>query len=79
LIITGITYWIISKYLPNILKLFGVDVPYLAYNFKILLKDFLSKLIVIFTILGILDWLYNRWDVERKIKLTRHELKEELK
>ena len=79
LIITGITYWIISKYLPNILKLFGVDVPYLVYNFKILLKDFLSKLIVILTILGILDWLYNRWDVERKIKLTRHELKEELK
>jgi len=79
LIIAGVTYWIISKYMPNILKLFGVDVPYLAYNFKVLLKDFFSKLLVILAILGILDWVYNWWDVERRIKLTRHELKEELK
>lgn len=78
-IITGVTYWIISKYMPNILKLFGVDIPYLAYNFKIFLKDFFSKLLVILAILGILDWVYNWWDVERRIKLTRHELKEELK
>lgn len=78
-IIAGITYWIISKYMPNILKLFGVDVSYLAYNFKVLLKDFFSKLLVILAILGIFDWLYNWWDVERKMKLTRHELKEELK
>lgn len=79
LIIAGVTYWIISKYMPNILKLFGVDIPYLAYNFKVLLKDFFSKLLVILAILGILDWVYNWWDVERRIKLTRHELKEELK
>ncbi|MCD6548907.1 MAG: flagellar biosynthesis protein FlhB [Thermodesulfobacterium sp.] len=78
-IITGVTYWIISKYLPYILKLFGADIYYLAYNFKVLLKAFFSKLLVILVILGVLDWLYNRWDVERKIKLTRHELKEELK
>lgn len=78
-IITGIAYWSITKYLPNILKLFGADVPYLAYNFKIILKDFLSKFIIILAILGVLDWLYNKWDVERKIRLTRHELKEELK
>jgi len=79
LIITGITYWIISKYMPNILKLFGVDISYLAYNFKVLLKDFFLKLLVILAILGILDWVYNWWDVERRIKLTRHELREELK
>ncbi len=79
LIIAGLTYWVLSKYFINLLKLFGVDISYLTYSFKILLKDFISKLTVILVILGILDWLYNRWDVERRIKLTRHELREELK
>ncbi len=79
LIITGLTYWILSKHFINLLKLFGVDISYLIYSFKVLLKDFISKLTVILIILGLLDWLYNRWDVERRIKLTRHELKEELK
>ncbi len=78
-IITGVTYWIINKYMPDILRLFGVDVPYLAYSFKVLLKDFFFKLLVILAVLGVFDWLYNWWDVERKMKLTRHELKEELK
>ncbi len=79
LIIIGVSYWIIDKYLYNILKLFGVDVSYLTYCFELLIKDFITKLLFILTILAVLDWLYTRWDVERKLKLTRQELKEELK
>ncbi len=78
-IIIGVSYWIIEKHLNNILKLFGVEIPYLAFSFKVFIKDFITKLLFILTILAVLDWLYTRWDVERKLKLTRQELKEELK
>jgi flagellar biosynthetic protein FlhB len=78
-IIVGVSYWIIEKHFKNILKLLGMDVPYVVFSFKSFLKDFIEKLLVVLAVLGILDWLYARWDVERKLKLTRQELKEELK
>ncbi|AIH03775.1 MULTISPECIES: flagellar biosynthesis protein FlhB [Thermodesulfobacterium] len=78
-IITGISYFIITKYLPYILKLFGVSPNYLAFSFKVFLKDFVSKLLVLLVFLGILDWLYARWDLDKKLRLTRKELKEEIK
>ncbi len=78
-IIIGVTYWIIQKNFYNILKLLGVNVNYIAFCFKVILKEFVNKLIIVLIFLAILDWLYNRWDVERKLKMTRQELKEELK
>ena len=78
-IISGITYWIIKKHSENILKLFGADVKYVTFSFGYFLKDLIAKLLAILAFLAVLDWFYNRWDVERKLRLTRQELKEELK
>ena len=78
-IIAGVSYFIVMKYFPYILKLFGVNPKYLAFSFKIFLKDFVSKLLILLVFLGILDWLYARWDLEKKLRLTRKELKEEIK
>jgi len=78
-ILIGVSYWIIKKNLPDMLKLLGMDVPYISFSFKEFLKDFIEKLLVILAALAFLDWLYVRWDVERKLRLTRQELKEELK
>ncbi|NPA38938.1 MAG: flagellar biosynthesis protein FlhB [Thermodesulfobacteria bacterium] len=78
-ILIGVSYWIIKKNLADMLKLLGMDVAYISFSFKEFLKDFIEKLLVILAGLAFLDWLYARWDVERKLKLTRQELKEELK
>lgn len=78
-IIVGVSYFIIMKYLPFILKLFGANSKYVVYSLKIFLKDFLLKILGLLIFLGILDWLYVRWDVERRLRLTRRELKEEIK
>ena len=78
-ILIGVSYWIIKKNLADMLKLLGMDIAYISYSFKEFLKDFIEKLLVILAGLAFLDWLYVRWDVERKLKLTRQELKEELK
>ncbi len=78
-ILVGVSYWIIKKNLPYMLSLLGMDVGYVSYSFNEFLKDFIEKLLVVLAALAFLDWLYVRWDVERKLKLTRQELKEELK
>ncbi|MCS7278851.1 MAG: flagellar biosynthesis protein FlhB [Thermodesulfobacteriaceae bacterium] len=79
LIIIGVVYLIVSKNFENILKLFGADVKYISFSIKVFTKDLIFKFLVVLAILAILDWLYNWWDVERKLKLTRQELKEEIK
>ncbi len=78
-IICGISYWIISQNFDKLLKLLGSSTFYLLYSIKALLKDLLGKLLFVLFFLAVLDWLYARWDVERKLKMTREELKEELK
>ncbi len=78
-IIVGISYWIISQNFDKVIKLLGVNSFYLLGVFKVLLKDLLSKLLFVLAFLAILDWLYAWWEVERKLKMTRVELKEELK
>ncbi|MFN3406665.1 MAG: flagellar biosynthesis protein FlhB [Caldimicrobium sp.] len=78
-VIVGISYWIISQNIDNILKLLGANTLHLLAATKMVLKDLLVKLLFILAILGVLDWLYSWWEVERKLRMTREELKEELK
>lgn len=78
-IICGISYWIISQNFDKLLKLLGSESFYLLNGIKILLKDLLGKLLFVLFFLAILDWLYSRWEIERKLRMTREELKEELK
>ncbi|MFN4131510.1 MAG: flagellar biosynthesis protein FlhB [Caldimicrobium sp.] len=78
-IIIGISYWIISQNFDRVLKLLGANSFYLLSVLKIILKDLFSKLLFILAFLAILDWLYSWWEVERKLRMTREELKEELK
>ncbi len=78
-IIVGVTYFVLSSNLIYIIKLFGTDVNYLTFSLTAFLKSLMIKLLVVLAVLSIFDWLYNRWDVERKLKMTKEELKEELK
>lgn len=78
-LITGFSYWIISQNFDKLIKLLGVESYYLLVTLKVLLKDLLGKLLFVLAFLAILDWLYARWDFERKLRMTREELKEELK
>jgi flagellar biosynthetic protein FlhB len=78
-IIAGISYWIISQNFDRLVKLLGVESYYLLSALKFLLKDLLGKLLFVLAFLAILDWLYARWDLEKKLRMTREELKEELK
>ncbi|MCS7199013.1 MAG: flagellar biosynthesis protein FlhB [Caldimicrobium sp.] len=78
-IIVSLGYWIVSQNVGTIVKLLGQNSSQLILALKFLLQELMSKLLFVLAFLALLDWLYNRWDVERKLRMTRQELKEELK
>ncbi|MCS7150210.1 MAG: flagellar biosynthesis protein FlhB [Caldimicrobium sp.] len=79
IIIVGIAYWVLSQKFGTIIKLLGQNSYHLLLALKVLFQELMTKMLFILAFLAILDWLYNRWDVERKLRMTRQELKEELK
>ncbi len=78
-IISGISYWILREELPKIIAFFGNTVNHLTIVLLQLVKSLIVKIFFLLLLLSILDWLFNWWEVERKLKMTREELKEELK
>jgi flagellar biosynthetic protein FlhB len=78
-IIILVSYFIIKDEIRGILNLLGVSVGYLTASMVHLTKVLIIKILFILFLLSLLDWLYNWWEVERKLRMTREELKEELK
>jgi flagellar biosynthetic protein FlhB len=78
-IIILVSYFIIKDEIRGILNLLGMSVGYLTASMVHLTKVLIIKILFILFLLSLLDWLYNWWEVERKLRMTREELKEELK
>ena len=41
--------------------------------------DLVFNICIIFVFIAALDFMYQRWDYERQLKMTKHEVKEEYK
>jgi flagellar biosynthetic protein FlhB len=50
----------------------------LAFNFTLLAKLF-GRVAIALTILAVFDYLFQRWQFEQRLKMTKHELREELR
>jgi len=78
-IISTVAYLVIRKKLEFLLNLTGEDLRTLAAALYFLSRDLVLKLLMALVMLAVLDFFFQRWDVERKLRMTREELKEELK
>ncbi len=78
-IISTVAYLVIRHHHEEILTLMGEDLRGFAASLYLLSRDLVLKLLMALTALAILDFFFQRWDVERKLRMTREELKEELK
>lgn len=79
LIVSGITYYAIKSEMDNLLPLVNLEpVQIIIYISKtsiaILWKSSLALLI-----LAILDFIYQKWEFEKNLKMTKQEVKEEYK
>ncbi|WP_297056954.1 flagellar biosynthesis protein FlhB [Thermosulfurimonas sp.] len=78
-IISTVAYLVIRHRLGDLLALTGEDLHTLAVELYFLSRDLVLKLLIALVVLAILDFFFQRWDLERKLRMTREELKEELK
>ena len=78
-IISTVAYLVIRKKLEFLLNLTGEDLRTMAAALYFLSRDLVLKLLMALAVLAVLDFFFQRWDVERKLRMTREELKEELK
>lgn len=78
-IISVVAYLVIRKHREEILALLGEDLRGIGGSIYYLSRDLAFKLLIALAVLAVFDFFFQRWELERKLRMTREELKEELK
>ncbi len=79
IIISLIAYLVISSEKEKVLLLARTEIPEFGRAVFVLSRNLVFKTIIVLLVLAILDFLFQRWETERQLRMTREELKEELK
>jgi len=75
----AIAYQRVWKALPTIISLPGLDFPQnMAVGFGVVF-DLGLRIAVALVILALLDWIYHKWKFERDIRMSKQEIKDEMK
>lgn len=72
-------YQVISKHIYLFPVLLDMEITQIVKNLLGLIFEMSMKIGIALLALGILDYLYQRWEHEQSIKMTKHEVKEEYK
>jgi len=75
----GIVYHVISKNISLFPVMMDMEIAQSVKNLLNLIFEMAMKIGVALLALGILDYLYQRWEYEQSLKMTKHEVKEEFK
>ncbi len=78
-VIGYIGYYTFDKSLSRIISLIDTDAMDLMANATSIVGDFVFRLFLAFLILAIFDYIFQRWDLEQKLKMSKQEMKEEHK
>ncbi len=77
LIVGGMAYYTIKKELPNILPLMDQEIGSISrYIFSVSFDIFLNTVLVMVLLAG-LDYIYQRWSYEKKLRMSKQEVKDE--
>lgn len=78
-IMAAIMYTVLKTDFINVAKTIDMDVKVSASYVLGMIMDMVIKLCLVFLVIAVFDYLYQRWEYERSIKMSKHELKEEYK
>ena len=78
-VIGYIGYYTFETSLEQIINLIDTDARDLMGNAGELISAFVFRLFLAFVILAIFDFMFQRWDLEQKLKMSKQDLKEEHK
>lgn len=79
IILLSIVYSLLKEDAVNVIRTMDMSISNsTAYTFDMIM-DMIMKVSMIFAVIAFLDYLFQRWDYERKIKMSKQEVKEEYK
>lgn len=78
-VIGYIGYYTFATSMEQIINLIDTDSRILLTNAGDIIGSFVFRLFLAFIILAIFDFIFQRWDLEQKLKMTKQEVKEEHK
>ena len=78
-VIGYIGYYTFTNSLDQMQKLIDSDSKVMLANAAAIIGSFVFRLFIAFLLLAIFDYLFQRWDLEQKLKMSKQEIKEEHK
>ena len=78
-VVTAITYWTIAGEMNNLIAPVDSGVPQILASSSSVLMTLGFRICIVLLLLAILDYAFQRWDHEKNLRMTRHEVREELK
>lgn len=79
IVMAAIMYTILRADFISIARTMDMDVRASTAYVLGLILDMVLKLCLVFLVIAIFDWMYQRWEYERNIKMSKHDIKEEYK
>jgi flagellar biosynthetic protein FlhB len=79
LIIGGVGYFTIYSQRENLMALSGIDLEIAGIVINNIIFSISWKVCIILLILGIFDYIYQKYEFEKSIKMTKQDVKDELK
>ncbi|MEM3112632.1 MAG: flagellar biosynthesis protein FlhB [Candidatus Anstonellales archaeon] len=79
IIIGGVAYFVIKKEVSSILSLVDQEICQIFSYIRSIAWNLLLKVFSLMMGLAVLDYLFQRWSFERSLRMTKQELKEEMK
>ena len=78
-VVTIITYWTIADEFNDFVALVDMGVPQILDSSGSVLMTLGFRICTVLMILAIFDYLFQRFDYEKNLRMTRHEVRQELK
>ncbi|MCX7622806.1 MAG: flagellar biosynthesis protein FlhB [Thermomicrobium sp.] len=78
-IVLAITYPLVRRDLPRYADLTGAEPMLIARAIGTTIRDLAVRIGVAYLAIALVDYGFQRWDLEQRLRMTRHELKEELR
>ncbi len=78
-ILIAIVYTMLVDFAPIVLRTMDMDINDSVVMTFDMIMSLVNRVIMVFIVVAIIDYMFQRWEYERKIKMTKQEIKEEYK
>ncbi len=78
-ILIAVVYFLLVEYVVDVTRTMDMDIATsVRFTFEMVM-DMIIQITMIFAVIAFFDYLYQRWDYERRIRMSKEDIKEEHK